>query len=426
MHIILIGNYPHDRQESMQRFADMLRRGLSERGHTVELIRPQPVIGRLKPGGSGLGKWLGYIDKFVIFPRRLRRIVKSYKLSVISYQEETAGNLKPGTKNQEQKTKHQEQSTKNKKPGTKNKAPSTHDSVVYHICDHSNAMYSKWLQDVPHVVTCHDLLAVRSALGEIPQNPTGWSGKILQRWIRSWVGRVPLLACVSRATRADALRLSERKEDTTPVVLNGLNYHYRQLARDDGLAIARKLSGQRDLVGYLFHVGGTQWYKNRSGLIRMYAEFVRLLPTAPPLVIAGKQPPPAIRQLIREQKLSDRIFHLGRVDGDDLNALYSGAECLVFPSLAEGFGWPVIEAQACGCPVVTSNRPPMNEIAGTAGVMIDPEDIEASSGRIKEFLQLPAEQRAELVRAGLKNAQRFSSETMISGYEEIYSELSNS
>ncbi len=72
MKILLVGNYLPDRQESMQRFANMLQIGLVELGHEVRLIRPEPFFGRLRPSGNGLGKWLGYVDKFLLFPRQLR------------------------------------------------------------------------------------------------------------------------------------------------------------------------------------------------------------------------------------------------------------------------------------------------------------------------------------------------------------------
>src|SRR6266446_2424914 len=60
--VLLIGNYPHDRQESMQRFATLMLNGLTNAGVEVRLLIPRPIFGRLRPGGSGIGKWLGYLD----------------------------------------------------------------------------------------------------------------------------------------------------------------------------------------------------------------------------------------------------------------------------------------------------------------------------------------------------------------------------
>src|SRR5262245_32617773 len=128
--VLLVGNYPPDHQTSMQRFADLLHSQLASRGVATEFIRPEPRFGRLKSGSTGLGKWLGYLDKFALFPRLLRR-----------------------------RCREQLQSTRR---------------MIVHVCDHSNSVYVRQLWRSPHLVTCHDLLAVRSARGEFAENPTGW------------------------------------------------------------------------------------------------------------------------------------------------------------------------------------------------------------------------------------------------------------
>ena len=140
LRVLLVGNYLRDGQESMQRFAEATLAGLTRQGIDARLIRPEAVLGRLSASSqSGLGKWLGYIDKFVLFPLRLKREVDAAQREAIS--EGGAAD------------------------------------VVVHICDHSNAPYTRSLRNVAHVVTCHDLLAIRSARGEIAQNPTRWSGR---------------------------------------------------------------------------------------------------------------------------------------------------------------------------------------------------------------------------------------------------------
>ena len=129
--VLLIGNYPLDRQQSMQRFGMMMLQGLNASGIPAKLIAPQPFFGKFRGAGSFVAKWLGYIDKFVLFPRQLRTSVAKEKPSIV------------------------------------------------HIGDHSNAMYGGWIKHTPVVVTCHDLLAVRGALGEETNCPASASGKIL-------------------------------------------------------------------------------------------------------------------------------------------------------------------------------------------------------------------------------------------------------
>ena len=89
------------------------------------------------------------------------------------------------------------------------------------------------------------------------------------------------------------------------------------------------------------------------------------------------------------------IFELSVIEvvepsDEDLRSLYSGAAALLFPSLYEGFGWPLIEAQSCGCPVITSNRSPMTEVAGSAALYIDPANESAAAALIAAESRPPA------------------------------------
>jgi glycosyltransferase involved in cell wall biosynthesis len=92
---------------------------------------------------------------------------------------------------------------------------------------------------------------------------------------------------------------------------------------------------------------------------------------------------------------------------------------LLFPSLDEGFGWPIIEAQACGCPVLTSGRPPMDEVGGAAAVYVNPENPEAAAAAAI----LALNKAADLREASLQNAARFSSSAMIEGYLSLYEKV---
>jgi glycosyltransferase involved in cell wall biosynthesis len=125
--------------------------------------------------------------------------------------------------------------------------------------------------------------------------------------------------------------------------------------------------------------------------------------------------------MMDDYRLSDRVRVLFNVEAEDLCGLYSGASALLFPSLCEGFGWPIIEAQACGCPVFTSNRPPMTEVGGDGAVYIDPEDPIEAAKIILENLP-----HAEGMReAGFANLRRFSTDQMVDGYLNLYASAMN-
>lgn len=368
MDVTLLGNYPHDGQESMTRYAEMLKDILSGAGCRVEIVRPEPLFGRLKPSSQGVGKWLGYLDKFVLFPFALRRHVRRRRHEMEKRGERGA--------------------------------------FLVHICDHSNAMYTRWLRDVPHLVTCHDVLAIQSGLGLIPQQHTRWTGRRLQSWILSGLRRAPGVVCVSEATQNDLLSLAPELKDRTWMVGNVLNYPYAPLppveARRNlaGLGLDEALPPEGR---FLLHVGGNQWYKNREGVLRIFAHVCASVPDArgtPPLklVMAGKPPTDAMGELVEKEGLAGRVIFVPAVSNPQLCALYSSAAGLIFPSLREGFGWPVLEAQACGCPVVTSHRPPMSQVGGPAAFLADPENEAEFAVRIVELLSEDKEagQRREI------------------------------
>jgi glycosyltransferase involved in cell wall biosynthesis len=366
MKVLLVGNYENDEQESMQRFAASMARGLMQAGHEVRGVRPRSVVGQLQPSWRGLGKWLGYIDKFGVFPRDLKTALKW--------------------------------------------------ADIVHICDQANSFYTKYMGSFPHVVTCHDLLAIRSALGEIPRIETRWSGRQLQRMILKGLNRAQHIVCVSEATRKDLLRVTGIHDHRVSRVYNSLNYPYSRMERWEAEFRVSKLRvdpGQ----SFLLHVGGNQWYKNRLGVLRIFS-LLRKLPVGRnlKLVMAGKPWTAEMRRFIAENEMRDVTFELTGIVDEDLRALYSTASMMLFPSLEEGFGWPIIEAQACGCPVLTSGRPPMDEVGGSAAIYVDPEDEESAASILKSALDsVPA-----MRESSLQNAARFTESAMINGYLSAY------
>jgi glycosyltransferase involved in cell wall biosynthesis len=188
------------------------------------------------------------------------------------------------------------------------------------------------------------------------------------------------------------------------------------MGRDEAIGRIRKL--QIDPGGTFFlHVGGNQWYKNRVGVLRIFSSLRKLVPQQnPKLVMVGKPWTEEMRRFVSEKRLNDVAFELPGIRDEDLRALYSTAAMLLFPSLDEGFGWPIIEAQACGCPVLTSGRPPMDEVGGTAAVYVDPENPEAAAATAI----LALDKEADLRQASVENAARFSSSAMIEGYLACY------
>jgi glycosyltransferase involved in cell wall biosynthesis len=370
MNILLVANYSGDRQTSMLRFAEMLHHGLRSTGHQVHVVQPPCLAGRLLPNCSPLQKWLGYADKFLLFSGILRMAVR-------------------------------------------------HADLI-HICDHSNSMYTHLLRGKPHLVTCHDLIGVRGALGELPGVHTGWAGRRLQKVILRGLKRVQHIVCVSQATASDVIRVAHRDARRISVIYNGLNYTYSPMAPQESIERLRTL-GVDPTKPYLFHVGSNSWYKNRLGAMKIFARLVQrsAVPTEMKLIMAGKPWTMPMREFVATSGLANRIIGVAEVSNEDLRALYSSAVAFLFPSLQEGFGWPIIEAQACGCPVITTNRAPMNEVGGDACIYLDPEDpVQAAKVVARELPGLS--QRRQV---SLSNAARFNTSTMIRQYLDVYESL---
>jgi glycosyltransferase involved in cell wall biosynthesis len=364
MKILLVANYKPDRQRSMARYTGLLAEQLRKRGVAVEVIHPPPIATRIVSAESRFFRWLAYLDKFIFFPPMLW--------------------LRAGS------------------------------ADVVHICDHSNSFYLRWTGKSPALITAHDALAIRSALGHFPQNPTRSSGVKLQRWILGNLARAKAILCVSQKTKADFEALLPA--DVSLIVIpNPLSGEFHPSTPEE-ITAARAACGLQEQDEYLLHVGKNNWYKNRAGVLRIFAELKNLSRfRRMKLLLAGDRLPPAL--LETAQETGDVLECVAPTDAQ-LRALYSGALALLFPSLEEGFGWPILEAQGCGCPVITSDRPPMNEITGGAAILIDPENAEAAAATIAARIH----QTNELRTGGLANVRSYSVEIAMDRYSKVYEE----
>jgi glycosyltransferase involved in cell wall biosynthesis len=369
MKLLLVGNYLPDRQDSMQFYASMLAGGMRQRGHEVRLLHPPAVLGAYVAAHSPLSKWLGYADKFLLFRRELRRAAAQADL--------------------------------------------------VHLCDHSNAMYVRALAPFPHVVTCHDILAIRSARGHFPENPVRPTGRVFQALIARGLQRAHTIVCVSAKTRDDLHRYLHVPEDRLYVVPNGLHWPYRPL---DPAALTPLLQslGLEPNEPYFLQVGANHWYKQRAAAIAIFAELRKLSSfAAARLVMAGGPMTAELEAAADQHGVRDAILAAPGPTNQQMQALYCGALAMLFPSREEGFGWPIVEAQACGCPVAIADRRPMNEVAGGAAILIDPADSRSAGQKIAGALGDVARLRA----AGQQNAARYSADGMLEQCETLYRKM---
>ena len=161
--------------------------------------------------------------------------------------------------------------------------------------------------------------------------------------------------------------------------------------------------------GFLFSLGRLNRRKNLGTLLRAYAELRAQGRADLSLVIGGKIDHGGAELVrgLRGPRRSSRVQWVGLIPDADLPAFYAGATCFVYPSLFEGFGLPLLEAMACGCPVVSSDRTACPEVVGTAGLLVDPEDETAIAAAIARVLDDEA-LRVDLRERGLARSRLFT------------------
>ncbi|MEX1158960.1 MAG: glycosyltransferase family 1 protein [Thermomicrobiales bacterium] len=248
------------------------------------------------------------------------------------------------------------------------------------------------------VVTVHDL----GFLPEPEAHPPG-TRRMLNLTTR-WNARVARrVIAISGQTRDDLVQRYGVDPDKISVVHSGLDHaRFRVIDRADVL----KVTLRHGIDGpYVFFLSTVQPRKN---VVRLVEAFEALDDPELTLVIAGAAGwlSARIEDRIANSPVSTHIRRLGHVADADVPALYNGARVFALPSLYEGFGMGVLEAMACGCPVVTSNRSSLPEVAGDAAILVDPFDVASIRDGILRALSEP--ERKQLIGAGLARAQAFS------------------
>jgi glycosyltransferase involved in cell wall biosynthesis len=377
--------------QSMPRFAQMLKTAYEARGHSVTVWSPRAHVFKWIPRGR-LSKWGGYIDQYVLFPLWVRRML--YRVPP---------------------------------------------DALFVFCDQALGPWVPLVSGRPHVVHVHDLLALRSALGDVAENRTSITGRVYQRYIRRGFRRARHFICISRKTSEDLRRFGGISGSTVDVVYNGLNHPYAPMTPEESHRVLRAAGLPVPDGGMVLHVGGGQWYKNLPGVVRLYADYAaRYSPRDDaddgrplPLWCISPEPNDAVKRALSRVPPQGEVRFFHQLDTRTMQAVYSIARALLFPSLAEGFGWPLVEAQACGCPVITTDEPPMNEVAGDAAQYLprlrSDTEIDAwashGAGVLRTLLDQDPVRRAERAERGRAWVKRFDSDKAIDGYLRVYDKV---
>ena len=348
----------------MFRYEHLLLSIYRQAGHVV-LIEPPRLVAHL-PGMPVIAqKYLAYIDKLLLFPLWLAICTSRY------------------------------------------------DKV--HIADHGNAYYSFCCSRNKCIVTCHDMLAVRAAFGDstthCKPSPIGiW----LQRLILAGLKRAGAVVFVSKATMKDYQRLIGIPDGQRQVVIpNALNAPFCH--DPEAFPLTPADASQVPKIPYLMMVGSALPRKNRSLAIKL----LEFLGTTSPysVVFAGASLTEAEQSFRSNHPFGDRIISIERPSHALLNRLYCEAHALLFPSFSEGFGWPLVEAQTCHCPVIASPTTSIPEVAGEGALYAEPTDVAGFASHVRT-LEHPAV-RACLIERGIANTRRYTAEVVGEAYRRF-------
>jgi glycosyltransferase involved in cell wall biosynthesis len=382
MEIVLFVHPDFIGSQSMPRYATMLAEGMKQRGHNIQIWMPKARFYRLQLKGT-FKKWLGYIDQYMIFPLEVKL-----------------------------KLKH---------CGT---------DTLFVFADQALGPWVPLVSSRFHVVHCHDFLALNSALGNIPENPTSFTGKMYQNFIRKGFSKGKNFISISQKTQDDLHLLHQGDIKTSIVCYNGLNRPFEALDSD----LSRTILGDEVNIiltdGYVLHVGGNQFYKNRKGVIEIYTAWRSTTTSTLPLLLVGSAPSDELLRVYQKSVFKKDIHFIKGLSDAFINTAYSGASCLLFPSLEEGFGWPIAEAMACGCSVITTDIEPMTEVTGKADFFLIPrrpfdESLVQNwalnaSKQISKIVHLSEQQKKAYRDTGFETIKRFDANLSLDNIEKVY------
>jgi len=272
---------------------------------------------------------------------------------------------------------------------------------------------------VPSVLTIHDLIPWH--------RPKHYFATSWQRWcynyaVRASARRASCITTVSQYVRRDVLNTLRVQPYRVVTVPNGVNLaensDFKKMTSE---SIGPSWPFTRDSSPLVLYVGGHEERKNVAGIFRALRRYEQRYGSAPTLRLTGTAEALCPTAACEYSRMNPRRVHfLGEPDDDSLGKLYASADLLLMASYDEGFGLPVLEAMAHGCPVVAASRAALPEVVGDAGWLVDPDDLDAVTHAMHRVLTDSA-LRQRFIAQGFKRAQSFTwgavADRMINQYD---------
>lgn len=263
---------------------------------------------------------------------------------------------------------------------------------LVHVVDPGNCIYLPLTRHRKSIVTVHDMIPYLARDGKLQ----GWRPTALGRWLLNKIAKRLAsndhIICVSHATKLDLLSYVKIPERQISVIHNVVFQPMKPASLKACAELRQRLGISTDAT-LILHVG-RNFYKNRQAVIEVAAQ-VRLARSDVHLVMVGTLTPELEEQAAR-LGLTDFLHILHGVEMQDMPALYTTAAVLLFPSLYEGFGLPILEAQMCGTPVVCSDAGALPEVAHSSSVVPESDGIDGLTSALLDSLNHPRVSQARI------------------------------
>lgn len=263
-----------------------------------------------------------------------------------------------------------------------------------------DSYFLRYLNSKPFVLTVHDMMP------EIfPQYYGKNNPQILEK--KKLVKRADAIVAISENTKKDLIDILNVPESKIHVI-----YHGAPIIKP---SIDEPIIKER----YFLYIGTRNAYKNFTKTVYDFCEFSNNNPDIK-LVCTGPKFTMQEMDLFKRLNLSDKISHIF-VGDQDLPNLYSNAIAMIYPSLYEGFGMPILEAFACGCPTILNNKSCFPEIAGDAAVYFESDGVKSNlAGTLEKFVSLSSNQRNNIIEKSKKRLANFSWQKSACSLAELY------
>ncbi|MCF6239868.1 MAG: glycosyltransferase family 4 protein [Bacteroidales bacterium] len=274
------------------------------------------------------------------------------------------------------------------------------------------------------VLTLHDIIYMER-LNLFKKGATLYQkfGNLYRRLIvPKIVAKLDKIITVSKFEKNRIADFFKLKSDKLSVVYNGVGKHFVKIDEPRQKYFIKNKYKLPD--EFIFFLGNTDPKKNTSGVLKAYELYLKTSSKKLPLVMSDFNKEVLIQNLsrINAENIIDNIYLTGYISNMDLPAIYNQAALFLYPSLRESFGIPVLEAMACGVPVITSNTSSMPEISGEAAFFVNPFNVqEITDAMIK--IENDIEFKNQLIQKGFKQAEKFSWEAMAQNVLNIYQEI---